>query len=247
MAAILEVNGVTKSFGGVIANNDITLNVPKGGITGLIGPNGSGKTTLFNSIVGFHPIDSGSVRFEERDISRMRVPDIARMGLLRTFQQTRIYGKMSCMENMEISVPHAHEGLRTMFSKHAQAVTERAEELLDFVGLFAKRHLRAGELSFGQQKLLELAMALMNQPKLLLLDEPTAGVNPVLINSLIDRLKRINSEIGITLFVIEHNMRVIMDLAEHIYCLAHGLLLAEGPPDAIRTDQRVINAYLGAR
>jgi ABC-type branched-subunit amino acid transport system ATPase component len=247
MITMLEVNGVTKAFGGVIANDNITLNVPKGGITGLIGPNGSGKTTLFNSIVGFHPIDNGFVTFEGRDISRLRVPDIARMGLLRTFQQTRTYGKMSCMDNMEISVPHTHEGLRTMFSKYPQAVTGRAEELLDFVGLYAKRHLRAGELSFGQQKLLELAMALMNQPKLLLLDEPTAGVNPVLINSLIDRLKRINSEIGITLFVIEHNMRVIMDLAEHIYCLAHGRLLAEGPPDAIRTDQRVIDAYLGAR
>jgi branched-chain amino acid transport system ATP-binding protein len=246
MTPILEVSGVTKSFGGVIANQDITLNVPNGSITGLIGPNGSGKTTLFNSIVGFHPIDSGSVTFEGRDISRLRVAEVARLGLLRTFQQTRIYGKMSCMENMEISVPHTHEGLRTMFSKYPRAVTERAEELLEFVGLYAKRHLRAGELSFGQQKLLELAMALMNQPKLLLLDEPTAGVNPVLINSLIDRLKHINTEIGITLFVIEHNMRVIMDLAEHIYCLAHGQLLAAGPPDEIRTNQRVINAYLGA-
>lgn len=247
MTPILEVSGVTKSFGGVIANQNITLNVPNGSITGLIGPNGSGKTTLFNSIVGFHPIDSGSVTFEGRDISRLRVADVARLGLLRTFQQTRIYGKMSCMENMEISVPHSHEGLRTMFSKYPRAVNERAEELLEFVGLYAKRHLRAGELSFGQQKLLELAMALMNQPKLLLLDEPTAGVNPVLINSLIDRLKLINSEIGITLFVIEHNMRVIMDLAEHIYCLAHGQLLAAGPPDEIRTDQRVIQAYLGAQ
>jgi len=247
MTPILEVSGVTKSFGGVIANQDITLNVPKGRITGLIGPNGSGKTTLFNSIVGYHPIDSGFVTFEGRDISRLRVADVARLGLLRTFQQTRTYGKMSCMENMEISVPHTHEGLRTMFSKYPQAVTERAEELLEFVGLYAKRHLRAGELSFGQQKLLELAMALMNEPRLLLLDEPTAGINPVLIKSLIDRLKRINTEIGITLFVIEHNMRVIMDLAEHIYCLAHGQLLADGPPDEIRNDQRVINAYLGAR
>ena len=247
MTPILEVSGVTKSFGGVVANHNITLNVPEGSITGLIGPNGSGKTTLFNSIVGFHPIDSGSVTFEERDISRLRVADVARLGLLRTFQQTRIYGKMSCMQNMEISVPHTHEGLRTMFSKYPPEVTERSEELLEFVGLYPKRHLRAGELSFGQQKLLELAMALMNGPKLLLLDEPTAGVNPVLINSLIDRLKRINSEIGITLFVIEHNMRVIMDLAEHIYCLAHGQLLADGPPDEIRTDQRVIQAYLGAQ
>ena len=246
MTPILDVRDVSKSFGGVVANHNITLNVPEGSITGLIGPNGSGKTTLFNSIVGFHPIDSGSVTFEERDISRLRVADVARLGLLRTFQQTRIYGKMSCMQNMEISVPHTHEGLRTMFSKYPPEVTERAEELLEFVGLYPKRHLRAGELSFGQQKLLELAMALMNGPKLLLLDEPTAGVNPVLINSLIDRLKRINSEIGVTLFVIEHNMRVIMDLAAHIYCLAHGQLLADGPPDEIRTDQRVINAYLGA-
>lgn len=247
MTAILEVRDVSKSFGGVIANDSISLDVPKGSITGLIGPNGSGKTTLFNSIVGYHPIDRGSVRFEGRDISRQRVADIARLGLLRTFQQTRIYGKMSCMQNMEISVPHTHEGLRAMFSKHPREVTERAEQLLEFVGLYPKRHLRAGELSFGQQKLLELAMALMNEPKLLLLDEPTAGINPVLINSLIDRLKRINSDIGITLFVIEHNMRVIMELAEHIYCLAHGQLLAEGPPDEIRTDQRVINAYLGAQ
>ncbi|MEE8608464.1 MAG: ABC transporter ATP-binding protein [Nitrospiraceae bacterium] len=247
MTPILDVRDVSKSFGGVIANHNITLNVPEGSITGLIGPNGSGKTTLFNSIVGFHPIDSGSVTFEEKDISRLRVADVARLGLLRTFQQTRIYGKMSCMQNMEISVPHTHEGLRTMFSKYPPEVTERSEELLEFVGLYPKRHLRAGELSFGQQKLLELAMALMNGPKLLLLDEPTAGVNPVLINSLIDRLKRINSEIGITLFVIEHNMRVIMDLAEHIYCLAHGQLLAAGPPDEIRTDQRVIQAYLGAQ
>ncbi len=247
MTPILDVRDVSKSFGGVVANHNITLNVPEGSITGLIGPNGSGKTTLFNSIVGFHPIDSGSVTFEQRDISRLRVADVARLGLLRTFQQTRIYGKMSCMQNMEISVPHTHEGLRTMFSKYPPEVTERAEELLEFVGLYPKRHLRAGELSFGQQKLLELAMALMNGPKLLLLDEPTAGINPVLINSLIDRLKRINSEIGVTLFVIEHNMRVIMDLAAHIYCLAHGQLLADGPPDEIRTDQRVIQAYLGAQ
>lgn len=247
MTPILEVSGISKAFGGVVANDNITLHVAKGSITGLIGPNGSGKTTLFNSIVGFHPTDRGSVRFEGRDITRLRVAQIARLGLLRTFQQTRIYAKMSCIANMEISVPHSHDGLRTMFSKYPPEVTERAEELLEFVGLYPKRHLRAGELSFGQQKLLELAMALMNEPKLLLLDEPTAGINPVLINSLIDRLKHINSEIGVTLFVIEHNMRVIMDLAEHIYCLAHGQLLADGPPEEIRTDQRVIDAYLGAR
>ncbi len=247
MTPILEVQGVTKAFGGVIANDNISLTVPKGSIVGLMGPNGSGKTTLFNSIVGYHPIDRGSITFEEREISKLRVPEIARLGLLRTFQQTRIYGMMSCLENMQISVPDTRDGLRTMFSKVPPAVTERAEGLLEFVGLYAKRHLRAGELSFGQRKLLELAMALMHEPKLLLLDEPTAGINPVLINSLIDRLKRINADLGVTLFVIEHNMRVIMKLAEHIYCLAHGQLLADGPPDEIQTDQSVIDAYLGAQ
>ncbi len=246
MTVLIEVEKVSKSFGGVVANRDISITVPEGEITGLIGPNGSGKTTLFNSIVGFHPIDSGSIRFKGREISKLRVQQIARLGMLRTFQQTRIYGKMTCLENMRISVPHRHEGLGTMFSRSLPEVEERAETLLEFVGLYSKRRLRAGDLSFGQQKLLEFAMALMNEPKLLLLDEPTAGINPTLINGIIDRLKRANADLGITLFVIEHNMRVIMNLAEHIYCLAHGELLADGPPEEIQNDRRVIDAYLGA-
>jgi len=246
-AALLEVRAATKSFGGVVANLGISLAVPAGGIVGLIGPNGSGKTTLFNSIVGFHPLDAGSVLFDGRDISRLRVPQIARRGLIRTFQQTRIYGRMDCLQNMRISAPQRREGLRAMFAGFAPQVSEEAERLLEFVGLYDKRFLAAGELSFGQQKLLELAMALMNRPKLLLLDEPTAGINPTLINGLIERLKRANAEFGITLLVIEHNMRVIMDLAQHIYCLAHGEVLADGAPEAIRNDARVIDAYLGGR
>ncbi len=242
----LMVEGVSKRFGGVVANDNISLSVPEGSIVGLIGPNGSGKTTLFNSIVGYHPIDQGSIRFEGAEISTLRVPEIARLGMLRTFQQTRIYAEMTCVQNMQISVPHNNEGFGAMFSKFRPEVMEKADNLLAFVGLYAKRHLLAGDLSFGQQKLLEFAMALMNEPKLLLLDEPTAGINPTLINGLIDRLKRSNADLGITLFVIEHNMRVIMDLAEHIYCLAHGQLLAEGSADEIRDDQRVIDAYLGA-
>jgi len=243
----LEVEGVCKRFGGVVANDHITLSVPQGRIIGLIGPNGSGKTTLFNSIVGYHPVDKGTIRFEDREISGMRVPEIARLGLLRTFQQTRIYGKMTCVQNMQISVPHTNESLRTMFSRYPPEVVDKAESLLEFVGLYAKRHLMAGDLSFGQQKLLEFAMALMNEPRLLLLDEPTAGINPTLINGLIERLKRSNADLGITLFVIEHNMRAIMNLAEHIYCLAHGQLLTSGPPDQIQNDQQVIDAYLGAK
>jgi branched-chain amino acid transport system ATP-binding protein len=246
MSDQLTVKDVSKSFGGVIANDDVSLSVPKGSIVGLIGPNGSGKTTLFNSIVGSHPIDSGSITFEGREISRLRVPNIARLGLLRTFQQTRVYDKMTCVENMEASVPCRDEGIFGMFGRPLSEARERADELLQFVGLYSKRHLAAGDLSFGQQKLLEFAMALMNEPKMLLLDEPTAGINPTLINGLIDRLRRANVELGITLFVIEHNMRVIMNLAERIYCLAHGELLTDGTPDEIRNDQRVIDAYLGA-
>ena len=246
MSALLEVEGASKVFGGVIANNNISLAVPEGKIIGLIGPNGSGKTTLFNSIVGSHPIDAGSIRFDGREISAMRVPEISRLGMLRTFQQTRIYGEMTCVENMQVSMPHDQTGIATMFAKYPPEVLEEAEELLEFVGLYSKRRLLAGDLSFGQQKLLEFAMALMNGPKLLLLDEPTAGINPTLINGLIDRLKRANAELGITLLVIEHNMRVIMNLAEHIYCLAHGEMLADGPPEQVQNDQRVIDAYLGA-
>jgi ABC-type branched-subunit amino acid transport system ATPase component len=246
MTPILEVRGVRKSFGGVVANHDVSLSVPEGKIVGLIGPNGSGKTTLFNSIVGFHPIDAGSIRFQGEEISTLRVPSIARLGLLRTFQQTRIYGKMTCVQNMLVSVPQAESGWRYMFWRATPAESRRSDELLKFVGLYSKRNLRAGDLSFGQQKLLEFAMALMYKPTMLLLDEPTAGINPTLINGLMNRVQRVNKEFGITLLVIEHNMRVIMNLAEYIYCLAHGELLAEGKPETIRDDQRVIDAYLGA-
>ncbi len=243
---IIDVQDVSKSFGGVKANTKVSMQVERGGITGLIGPNGSGKTTLFNSIVGYHPIDEGSIRFEGQEISKFPVQQIARLGLLRTFQQTRIYGKMNGVENMLISLPHRKMSLLDTLKSFTRADYERADHLLEFVGLYEKRFLKSGDLSFGQQKLLEFAMALMNEPTCLLLDEPTAGINPTLINGLIDRLKRANEEFGITLFVIEHNMRVIMNLAESIYCLAHGELLAHGTPDEIQNDQRVIDAYLGA-
>ncbi len=246
MTTLLDVRGVSKSFGGVVANANVSLKVPKGAITGLIGPNGSGKTTLFNSIVGYHPIDNGSIWFKSRDISKLRVQQIARLGLLRTFQQTRIYAKLDCVQNLIVSRSHRAADFFSMFGALDPHEQERAEALLEFVGLYAKRRLLAGDLSFGQQKLLEFAMALMNEPEVLLLDEPTAGINPTLINGLIERLKRVNSDLGITLFVIEHNMRVIMNLATHIYCLAHGELLAQGTPQEIQKEKRVIDAYLGA-
>ena len=244
---ILEVKNVSKSFGGVKANVDISMSVDKGKIVGLIGPNGSGKTTLFNSIVGTYPIDQGSIKFNDKEVSELPVPVIAKLGLLRTFQQTRIYGKLNCIENMLISHKASDESLVKIFSQIPKNLTEKAENLLNFVGLYQKRKLRAGDLSFGQQKLLELAMALMNEPKMLLLDEPTAGINPTLINGIIDRLIKINKDYGITLLVIEHNMKVIMSLAQSIFCLAHGKLLAEGSPKEIKNDKRVIDAYLGAQ
>jgi branched-chain amino acid transport system ATP-binding protein len=147
---------------------------------------------------------------------------------------------------MLISVPHRKARFFDMFSYQRGEVVDKAEQLLTFVGLYEKRFLLAGSLSFGQQKLLEFAMALMNEPTVLLLDEPTAGINPTLINGLLDRLKRANTQFGITLVIIEHNMRVIMNMASKIYCLAHGEMLASGKPAEIQNDQRVIDAYLGA-
>jgi branched-chain amino acid transport system ATP-binding protein len=245
MDDIIKVTNVSKAYGGVKANVDISLKVQRGSITGLIGPNGCGKTTLFNSIVGYHPIDNGSIEFDGKEISHLLVGDIARLGMLRTFQQTKIYGLMNCVDNMQISVSHRSDSKDGMFASRKGEIKERAEHLLEFVGLYSKRNLISGDLSFGQQKLLEFAMALMNEPKVLLLDEPTAGINPTLINGLIDRLARANEELGITLCVIEHNMRVIMNLASHIYCLSNGKMLAEGKPAELQNDQRVIDAYLG--
>jgi len=226
-SAILEVEHVRKAFGGVVANKDVSVSVPAGKIYGLIGPNGSGKTTLFNCIVGQHPVDGGAIRFEGRDISRLGE------GQLRPIRRRM---------QMVFQDPFASLNPRHSVGRIVRA----AEDLLHFVGLHPKRNLRAGDLSFGQQKLLEFAMALMSKPKMLLLDEPTAGINPTLIKGLLQRLREANREFGITLLVIEHNMRVIMELAEYIYCLAHGELLAHGKPEQIQTDQRVLDAYLGA-
>jgi len=244
--ALLEVDYVSKSFGGVEANRNISLSVPKGKIIGLIGPNGSGKTTLFNSIVGYHAVDNGSIRFDNQELTKLLVPDIARLGILRTFQQTQVYSGLTCIKNMQLSTPLPDKKISHVFKSFPADEMHKIDDMLTFVGLQSKRNLTASSLSFGQQKLLEFAMALIARPKILLLDEPTAGINPTLINGLIKHLKVVNKELGITLLIIEHNMRVIMNIADHIYCLAHGEMLAEGSPEAVQNNQQVIDAYLGA-
>ena len=158
MTDIIKVTNVSKSYGGVKANVDISMTVKQGSITGIIGPNGCGKTTLFNSIVGFHPIDNGSIEFDGQEISKLLVGDIARLGLLRTFQQTRIYSKMDCVDNMQISVSHRKDSRDSIFASRRGEIKDRAEHLLEFVGLYSKRNLISGDLSFGQQKLLEFAI-----------------------------------------------------------------------------------------
>lgn len=242
---LLELRGLSKSFGGVAANDDITLSVAQGAIVGLIGPNGSGKTTLFNCVTGHCPLDSGTVFFHGHALAGQSTAQIARLGLVRTFQQAGVYAESTCLQGMEISASHARESYGALFRRPGRAMRARALELLDFVGLAAQGGTLAGELSYGQRKLLEFAMALMTEPSMLLLDEPTAGVSPTLLPALIERLRRANADLGVTLLVIEHNMQVVMNLAQQVICLARGRVLAAGTPAEMRADSRVTGAYLG--
>ena len=244
---MLEVRGLRKHFGGIVANEDVTIAVERGSVVGLIGPNGSGKTTLFNCIVGEIRADAGRVRFMGQDLAGLTVSQVARCGLVRTYQQAHVYEGLTCLENVEVSMCRTPGSYGAFFRNAGPAVAARAMRLLELVDLAGKADELAGRVSFGQRKLLELAMALANEPKMLLLDEPTAGVNPALIERVLERLREVRASFGVTLVVIEHNMRVVMELAEKVYCLAHGRVLASGTPAEIRCDSRVIDAYLGAR
>ena len=245
MAPLLALTAVHKHFGGVRANDGVDLAVPAGRIVGLIGPNGSGKTTLFNVVTGSTPADHGQVHFDGQDITGLRPAQIARLGLVRTFQHAGVYPELSCLDNLLASRSRTDEPLRALWRRPPASDRERALDLLAHVGLQAKADQRAGELSYGQRKLLELVMALMSRPRLLLLDEPTAGVSPALIPELVERLRHANAALGLTLLVIEHNMPVIMDLADQVFCMARGRVLAAGTPAQVRADARVLEAYLG--
>lgn len=243
--SILSGQGVTKAYGGLVAVDDVDFEIEQGEVVGLIGPNGAGKSTLFNCITGVENPDAGTIVYNGDDVTNLQEYKIAQRGLVRLFQDTRIYGGMSLLNNMLVSTDHSDESNLDMFRRYPRPLHDRAERHLREVDLWDKRDEEASDLSFGQQKLLEFAMTLMTEPEVLLLDEPASGINPTMIQTVLDYLNTITAEREITLFVIEHNMDVIMDISERIYVMANGAILTEGDPEAIQQSEEVKQAYLG--
>ena len=237
---------LSKHFGGVYALNEVDLHVDKGELVGLMGPNGSGKTTLFNCVAGFYKPDGGQVYLDGREITGWKMEDICEWGLYRTFQLPRVFPELTLLQNVLLCQPHREESLLDiMFKKSSLELVERARGFIDFVGLSHMINEPAGSLSGGQQKLLELAAALMKDPEVILLDEPTGGVNPTLINDIKKLILELNAS-GKTFLVIEHNMDVIMDIGQRLYVLDYGELIAEGTSEEIRNNDKVLEAYFGS-
>jgi ABC-type branched-subunit amino acid transport system ATPase component len=239
----LEVRGIHKSFGGIKALTDCSLSVKAGTITALIGPNGSGKTTLFNCITGFYQPEEGQVLVRGVPVLGRRPSDIVHLGVMRTFQVTRLFRRMTVLENM--IVPVRQLTLRSLFTAAIKGhERDRAEGLLEFVGLQSLRDQPAGSLSFGQQKLLELAAALMAEPDVVMLDEPAGGLNPVMIEKIAGHIRELNAR-GVTFLVIEHNMGLVMSLCDPVIVMHRGTVIAQGSPAIVRDDPIVLDAYLG--
>ncbi len=234
--SLLHVSGLFKRFGGVVANHDISFTVRPGELVGVIGPNGAGKSTLFDLITGFARADAGTVRIDGRDVTRLRPDQICRLGVGRTFQKLRPFHGMTALENVMIGA--------FLGTADVDAARQEAREALDRVGLGDRVGAHARGLSTGQRKRLELARALATQPRLLLLDEVTGGVDPGAIPGLVALVRQLHAR-GLALVVIEHNMRVIMEISERVLALQLGRVIADAPPAEIMRDQRVIDAYLG--
>jgi ABC-type branched-subunit amino acid transport system ATPase component len=242
----LSVVDLSKHFGGVYAVDGVTLHVDEGELVGLMGPNGSGKTTLFNCVAGFYKPDGGQVYLKENDITGWKMETICELGLYRTFQLPRVFPELTVLQNVLLSQPHRNESLLdVMFRSSQRELVECARGFIEFVGLTNLIEEPAGTLSGGQQKLLELASALMKDPEVILLDEPTGGVNPTVINEIKKLILELNAS-GKTFLVIEHNMDVIMDIAQRLYVLDYGELIAEGSSEEIRNNDKVLEAYFGS-
>jgi len=234
--SLLEVSGLTKRFGGVVANRDVSFTVRPGELVGVIGPNGAGKSTLFDLITGFAPADAGTVQIDGRDVTRLRPDQICRLGVGRTFQKLRPFHEMTALENVMIGA--------FLGTADVDAARQAAREALERVGLGDRAAAHARGLSTGQRKRLELARALATRPRLLLLDEVTGGVDPGAIPGLVALVRELHAR-GLALVVIEHNMRVIMEISERVLALQLGEVIADASPAEIMRDQRVIDAYLG--
>lgn len=244
---MLEANGIVKRFGGLTAVDGVDIEVFSGEMVGLIGPNGSGKTTLFDCVSRVHGLDNGSIRLGTTDITRLSPYQVARMGVARTFQVIRVYRDLTVRENMELSVQWGEIGVRGLFRRTDSATQAKAEQLMEFLMLAPMAEEPAGTLSGGQRRLLEIGMALMSDPTLVLLDEATSGINPTLVEDIKDRLVSINAEQGVSFLMVEHNVQFVADLCERVVVLDSGRKLAEGTPRQVMEEPAVIEAYFGAQ
>ncbi len=247
MTALLNVRDMRKDYGAIRAVDGVSFSVDAGEILGVIGPNGSGKTTLFNAILGQVTPSAGAVTFEGQSVTGIKPLHLARLGIGRTFQTLQVFGQLSVRDNL-IAAGQEFGGStwRRLFAAPDAGLGARADDMIALFRIGHVAHLPAGSLSYGQQKLVDIAMAFMSRPRLVLLDEPCAGVNPALIDQLTDLLRQVNQQTGATFIVIEHNMDFVMNLCARVICMAQGRILAEGAPASVQANPAVLEAYLGS-